>query len=137
MKKAALISVIVVVFLGGSALGFFVLPALTAHQTYALAFTQEGACSPPIYGAPWAVALNGRTTIASPSDSSLPIPNTEIQGNASDANYSVIWFRVPAGVYTYVVTPTDYFPSGTVTVNGTDTIVTVNGPFIDCTTTVT
>jgi hypothetical protein len=134
MRKTALVSVIVVVFLAGLAFGFYLLPALSSSQTYALAFTQEGACSPPVYGAPWAVALNGRTTIAAPSNASLPIPNTELQADASYASYSVIWFHVSNGVYTYVVMPTGFYPNGTVTVNGADTIVTVYGPFIGCTT---
>jgi hypothetical protein len=135
MKKATLVSVIVVVFLAGSAFGFFVFSAVASRQTYALAFSQEGVCSPPMYGAPWAVALNGRTTIVAPSSAALPLPNTVIQGSAGDVNYSVIWFHVPNGVYTYVVMPTDFFPNGTVTVSGSDTIVSVIGPFIGCTTT--
>jgi hypothetical protein len=134
MRKATLVSVIVVLFLAGSGLGFYLLTAVASHQTYALAFTQDGACSPTAWGAPWSVALNGRTTIAAPSNASLPLVNTEIQASPNYANFSVIWFHVPNGVYTYAVAPSDFFGNGTVTINGADTIVTVYGPFIDCTT---
>ena len=138
MRKATLVSVIVVVFLGGSAFGFYFLPALTSHQasqqSYALAFTQAGACSPPAYASQWAIALNGHTTVVAPSNAQLPLSNTEIQASPDYKNLSVIWFHVPNGVYTYVVMPSDFFPNGNVTINGADTIVTVNGPFLGCTT---
>lgn len=136
MRKAALVSVIAVVFLIGSALGFYFLFPLTSHQTYVLAFAQSGACSPPAYGVPWAVALNGHTTIAVPSNASLPVPNTEIRASPNFKNFSVIWFHVSDGVYTYVVSPSAFFPGGTATVNGADTIVTVSGPFLSCTTSI-
>ena len=145
MRKAALVSVIVVIFLIGSAFGFYFLFPLTSHQTYALAFTQGGACSPPAYGDPWAVALNGHTTIAAPightiiaapSNASLPAPNTLFAASPNFKNFSVIWFHVSDGVYTYVVSPSGFFSSGTATVNGADKIITVSGPFIDCTTSI-
>ena len=41
-------------------------------------------------------------------------------------------FHVSNGVYTYVVAPTDFFSSGTVTIDGADAIVTVSGPTIIC-----
>lgn len=131
-----MVSAIVVVFLVGSAFGFYLLPALTSHQTsqqvYALAFTQQGACS--AWGAPWSVALNGYTTVVEPSNASLPLPNAEIQASPNYQSYSVILFHVSDGVYTYVVSPNDFYSNGTVTINGADTIVTVTGPFIVCTT---
>ena len=133
MRKATLVSVIAVVFLAGSAFGFYLLPTLSSRQTYALAFTQEGACSPPIYGSPWEIALIGHSTVVAPTNASLPLLNTVIQGNGNSKN-SVIWFHVPNGTYTYVVTPTDFFANGTVTIDGSDTIVTVYGPFIGCST---
>jgi len=137
MRRAALVSVIVVVFLVGSAFGFYLLPELTSRRMYVLAFTQEGACSPPIWGAPWAVVLNGHIIVASPHNASLPIPNTEIEVNQSDASFSVIGFYVPNGVYTYGVVPTGFLgQNGTVTINGADTMVAVHPPAIDCTTTV-
>ena len=133
MRKASLVSVIVVVFLVGSAFGFVFLPTLTSHRTYVLAFTQEGACDPLLYGAPWDVVLNGHTTEAAPANAALPIPDTQIQADAKYVNFSVIWFQVPNGVYTFSVSPSDYFyHNGTVTVSGADTIVTVVGPYIDC-----
>jgi len=131
MKNATIVSVIVVVFLAGSAFGFYLLPALTSHQTYALAFTQEGACS--AWGAPWSVALNGYTTVVEPSNASLPLPSQSITASPNYQSYSVILFHVLNGVYTYVVSP-NFFSNGTVTINGADTIVTVTGPFMPCTT---
>jgi len=143
MRKATLVSVIVVVFLVGSAFGFYLLPELTSRQMYVLAFTQEGACSPPtasggpVWGLPWAVVLNGHTIVASPRNASLPIPNNTIETIQSDGNLSVIGFYVPNGIYTYGVVPTDYLgQNGTVTINGADTIVTVHPIAIACTTTI-
>jgi len=137
MRKATLVSVIVVVFLVGSAFGFYIHPLLTSQtshqasgQVYALAFTQQGACS-GAWGAPWSVALNGSTTVVEPSNASLPLPNNEAQASPNYQSYSVILFHVSDGVYTYVVSP-HFYSNGTVTMNGADTIVTVAGPFIMC-----
>ncbi len=132
MRKAAFIPIIVVVFMAGAAFGFYLLPLSTSQQTYALAFTQQGACS--AWGAPWAVTLNGHTTVVEPSNASLPLPNAEIRASPNYQGYSLILFHVSNGVYTYVVSPTDFFSNGTVTINGGDKIVTVYGPFIDCVT---
>ncbi len=136
MKKATLVSVIAVVFLVGSAFGFYALPTLTSRQMHVLMFTQEGACSPTVWGAPWDVVLNGQTTKAAPINAALPIPDTRITANQSNKNFSTIGFYVPNGVYTYSVSPGDFFSDGAVTVNGADAIVTVNGPSIGCTTTI-
>jgi hypothetical protein len=136
MKKATLVSTIVVVFLVGSAFGFYLLPVLSARQSYVLAFTQDGVCSPPVWGAPWAVVLNSHTTKVSPADTPLPLAETALQADPSDENFSVIGFVVPNGVYTYSLEPSDFYEgTGTVTVNGADTVVTVEGPAIGCTTT--
>ena len=130
MRRATLVSAIVVFFLVGSAFGFYLLPALTSDQSsqqmYALAFTQQGFCG--AYGAPWSVALNGHTTVVEPSNATLPLSNTQMAGLPSYKNFSVIWFHVSNGVYTYVVAPTDFFHNGTVTVNSANTIITVIGP---------
>jgi len=139
MRKATLVSVFVVAFLIGSAFGFYLLPVLTSQQSshqasgqvYALAFTQQGACS-GAWGAPWSVALNGSTTVVEPSNASLPLPNKSIQASPNYEGDSVILFHVSNGVYTYVVAPTDFFSSGTVTIDGADAIVTVSGPTIIC-----
>ena len=137
MRKGTLASVIVVVFIVGAGFGFYLLPQWTSRQMYVLAFTQEGVCSPPAWGTPWAVVLNGHTTVASPPNASLPIPNTEIEANQSDGNFSVIGFYVPNGVYTYGVVPTGYLgQNGTVTISGAGTIVTVHPVAIDCTTSI-
>jgi hypothetical protein len=135
MGKAALVSVIVVVFLAGSAFGFYLFPALTSHQEYVLVFTQSGSCSPPVWGAPWAVVLNSHTTKAAPADTPLPFAENTLRANQSDENFSVIGFAVTNGVYTYSLEPSDFYGgTGTVTINGADTVVTVEGPFIACTT---
>jgi hypothetical protein len=137
MRKATLVSVIVAVFLIGSAFGFYLLPMLTSHQEYALVFTQSGSCSPPVWGAPWAVVLNSHTTKAAPADTSLPLAVNTLQANQSNENFSVIGFAVPNGVYTYSLEPSDFYGgTGTITINGADTIVTVEGPQIGCTTTI-
>ncbi|HXW95515.1 MAG TPA: hypothetical protein VEJ19_07405 [Nitrososphaerales archaeon] len=137
MRTATLASVIVVVFLVGSAFGFYVLPALTpdqsSQQMYALAFSQQGFCG--AYGAPWSVAINGHSTVVEPSNATLPLSNTQMAGLPSYKNFSVIWFHVTNGVYTYVVAPTDFFHNGTVTVNSANTIVTVTGPLFSASST--
>jgi len=136
MRRATLVSVIVVVFLVGSAFGFYLLPALSAHQSYMLAFTQDGVCSPPVWGAPWAVVLNSHTTKVAPANTPLPLAETALQADPSYENFSVIGFVVPNGVYTYSLEPTNFYgETGTVTINGADTVVTVEGPAIGCTTT--
>ena len=141
MRKSPLVSVGVVVFLGGTAFGFFLIPALVtgpmpSGQEHVLVFTQEGACSPPVWGAPWAVVLNSQTTKAAPAYAHLPLAQDTLQANGSDENASLIAFAVPNGTYTYSLQPSDfYFQTGTVTVVGGDVVVTVQGPAIGCTTT--
>ena len=134
MRKATLVSVILVAFFAGSAFGFFLLSASTSRQAYALAFTQQGACGG--WGAPWSVALNGHTTVIAPPNTSLPSPNS-LQSIAVGTNYqndSVILFHVTDGAYTYAVSPSYFFSNGTVTISGADTVVTVFGPYMGCTT---
>ena len=141
MRKATLISVIVVVFLVGSAFGFYLLPRLTLNQTsqqmHVLAFTQQGACSPTLWVAPWDVVLNGHTTSASPSNASLPIPSHEATVSPHYGNLSVIGFYLPNGVYVWASEPDTVGHTGTVTINGNDVVVTVYGPVLGCTSTVT
>ena len=136
MKTAALLSVVAVVFLIGSAFGLLLLPAFTSHQEYVLVFTQEGVCSPPVWGAPWAVVLDSHTTRGAPPNASLPLAETELQANQSDVRFSVIGFVVPNGVYAYSLEPSDFYgQTGTVTISGDDAVVAVQGPGISCTTT--
>jgi hypothetical protein len=136
MKRATLVSTVVFVFLTGSAFGFYLLPTLTTNQSYVLAFTQAGVCSPPVWGAPWAVVLNSLTTKVAPARTPLPLAETALQADPSYENFSVIGFVVPNGVYTYSLEPSDFYHgTGTVTVDAADTIVTVEGPAIGCTTT--
>ena len=83
------------------------------------------------------MALNGDTTVVEPSNASvslLNMPPQSITDSPDYQNYSVILFHVPNGVYTYVVSPHAFFSNGTVTIDGADTIVTVYGPFMACTT---
>jgi hypothetical protein len=137
MKKATLASVIVVVFLVGSAFGFYLISALSSHQDYVLVFTQSGSCSPPVWGAPWAVVLYSHTTKVSPTNASLPLAENTLQAKPSDRNFSVIGFAIPNGVYTYSYEPSDFYgQTGTITINGADAVVTVEGPAIACTTTI-
>ena len=118
MRRATLVSVIVVVFLVGSAFGFYVLPTLTSHQDYALIFTQSGSCSPTVWGTPWAVVLNSETTKVAPKNTPLPLMENTLEANQSDENFSVIGFVVPSGVYNYSLEPSDfYYGAGTITVN--------------------
>jgi hypothetical protein len=138
MRKAALVSVIVVVFLAGSAFGFYVLPTSVSHREFVLMFTQSGSCSPPVWGAPWAVVLNSQTTKVAPANTPLPLVQSTLQANESDRNFSLIGFAVPNGVYVYSLQPSDfYLQTGTVTIDGGDAVVTVQGPAIGCTITVT
>ena len=137
MRKAALVSAVFELFLGGSAFGFYLLPIWSSPQEHVLAFTQSGSCSPSVWGAPWAVVLNSHTTKAAPASTPLPLVEGTLQANQSDGKFSVIAFIVPDGVYTYSLEPSDFYgQTGTVTVSGTDAIVTVQGPGISCTTTV-
>ena len=136
MRRATLTSAIVVVFLVGSAFGFYLLPALTSHKEYALVFSQSGSCSPPVWGAPWAVILNSQTTKVAPANTPLPLVENTLYSNQSNVNFSVIGFVVPNGIYTYSLQPTDFYGgTGTVTISGADTVVTVEGPAIVCSTT--
>jgi len=135
MKRSTLASVIVVAFLGGSAFGFYILPALNSHEEYALVFIQSGSCSPPVWGAPWAVVLNSQTTKVAPANTPLPLVENTLEANQSDENFSVIGFVVSNGIYTYSLQPTDFYGgTGTVTIDGADAVVTVEGPAIACTT---
>ena len=141
VKGASLVSMIVVTFIAGSAFGFYILPAMTSHlstspQTYVMAFTQEGAYSPTVWAAPWEVIINARTTRAAPANATLPIPDTSFSARPDYRNLSVIGFEVSNGVYTYSVSPKNFFHGGIVTINGADAVVTVHGPFIGCTTTI-
>ncbi len=111
---------------GGSSASSFLL-----HEVL---FTQEGACSPAVYAAPWSVVLNNKSTIIEPPGSVLPS-----NGNSASPtfkNYSVIVFAITAGTYDYAVLPDGMAQStGIVTVNSPDAPVLVVGPTMMCSTT--
>gem|GEM_PF-6437600 len=73
-------------------------------------------------------------TIAQPSNATLPLSESHFEALSSYGNYSVIWFSVPNGTYSYSILP-QAFPqhSGSVTVNGMDTTIEVQAATILCT----
>ena len=105
-------------------------------QLYDVTFHQSGACSPLAYVAPWSVTL-GNETVAEPSNTTLPIPGGSYAAGPENQNLSTIAFSVPDGVYQYSLSPSGAFasPVGSVTVNGSDVSIEVNGPVVSCTTT--
>jgi len=104
-------------------------------RLYDVTFHQSGACSPLAYVAPWSVTL-GNETIAEPSNATLPISGGSYAAGPENQNLSTIAFSVPDGVYQYSLSPSGAFasPVGSVTVNGSDVSVEVNGPVVSCTT---
>jgi hypothetical protein len=138
-----LLSIVVVAFVIGSAFGsiFFhssydeLLPS-SSVVLHELVFTQEGACSPTVYGAPWFVVLNNMTTLIEPAASTLPSQNG-FAASPLFKNYSVIVFAVAQGTYEYSVGGPAFFlshPSGRIIVNGSDATVVLAGPDLSCTT---
>ena len=102
-------------------------------RLYQVTFRQSGSCSPPAYLAPWSVTL-GNETIAEPSTATLPIQNGTYIAEPRYQNVSTIAFSVPDGVYQYRLAPFGAFSpdSGSVTVDGADVSMTVNGPILVC-----
>jgi len=140
-------SAIVVFLIIGFAIGtlYYSRPATTATTTavsstttaltvaasgrfYEVAFTEASDCSPPVWQAPWGVVVDGRTTIIRPSNASLPLANNSFDVIGSGI-YSIIWFSLPNGTYSYSIIPRGGggASSGNVTVNGSDTTVEVYG----------
>jgi len=106
-----------------------------ASQLYEIEFTQEGVCSPPLWEAPWEVVLNNLTTIIRPPNGTFPTVESGFKVSNSYENYSVIWFSVPNGTYTYSVFPQmELAQSGIVSVVGSDTVVQVHAATVLCTT---
>jgi hypothetical protein len=103
--------------------------AVASGRFYEVAFTEASACSPPVWQAPWGVVLDGRTTIIRPSNASLPLSNSSFIISYNYGNYSIIWFSLPNGTYSYSVIPRGggSASSGNVTVSGSDTTVEVYG----------
>ena len=102
---------------------------------YNVTFQQMGACSPPVYVAPWSVTMNG-TTKVEPPNGSVSTNGGYSAGPEPPSVYSIV-FSVPDGVYHYVLAPQGAFYtfSGTVTVNGSNLSVILEGPAVSCTTT--
>jgi hypothetical protein len=108
-----------------------------ANKLYNVIFQQGGACSPPVYTIPWSVTL-GNKTEAEPPNTPLPIANGSYSaGPEPPSLYTIVFASVPNGTYLYKIAPSGpfYITSGTVTVNGTDVSVPVEGPVVSCTTT--
>ena len=103
-------------------------------QPYRVTFQQEGACSPAVYVAPWSVTL-GNTTESEPPN--MAVSNGGYSAGPEPPSVYTIVFSVPNGTYQYSVHPQGafYTYSGTVTMNGSDVSIMVNGPVISCTTT--
>jgi hypothetical protein len=107
-------------------------------QEFRVTFTQSGACSLLAYVAPWSVTL-GNEIEAEPASATLPIQNNTYVASPLYANDSAIIFSAPDGTYQFRISPFGPFgpDSGTVTVDGADVTVPLNGPFLLCTTTAT
>jgi hypothetical protein len=151
MRGMVLISIIVVALVMGLAIGSTsfltststtgsvtttVTPTSTttgASRLYELQFIQQGVCSPPVWLAPWAVALNNQT-IVRPSNATLPLSENRYEASPSYAKYSTITFSVPNGSYNYTVYPSFLSQTGVVTIDGSDVVIQVHGAPIPCTT---
>jgi hypothetical protein len=103
-------------------------------RLYDVIFKQSGACTPTVYAAPWSVML-GPWTVAEPPNATLPISTTYGSATPSYMNDSMIIFAVPNGQYPYNVTMgwSVGNPTGTVSVEGADVMVLVQGPQVSCT----
>src|SRR5271154_101833 len=106
-----------------------------AARVYQVIFKQTGGCSPAYYAAPWSATL-GSETEAEPANATLPLLNDTGNTSPSFVNASVIVFSVPNGTYQYHLVPAFTFgnPSGILTVQGGDIMISVQGPEISCTT---
>jgi len=138
-KKGVVVSVAIALVIGlGIGSVFFPMGNQTNGQShlYEVEFTQQGVCSPKVWAAPWAVVMD-KQTIVQPSNATLPLSESSFQASPSFENYSAIWFSVPNGTYSYAILPQVALPqhSGSVTVDGKDTTVEVQGAAISCTTT--
>lgn len=99
-------------------------------------FQQIGACSPSVYTVPWSVTL-GTKTEAEPPNTPLPITNGGFSVGPEPPNlYKIIFTSVADGVYQYEIAPSGpfYTTTGTITMNGTDVSVPVDGPAVSCVT---
>jgi hypothetical protein len=109
---------------------------VSQSRLFELRFVQQGACSAPqAFLAPWAVTLGNKTTIAEPSNATLPISESSFEAATLFQNHSTIVFSVPDGVYTYTVYPHTFLgqQGNSVIVNGSDATVNVGPPEISCT----
>ncbi len=111
-------------------------------------FFQVGVCSPPVYPTPWLVKLTGTTRSGLGVNESQELPpgadlsiysSGGYQASTAGANMSKMVFQsVPAGVYSYDVTPHGAFynPTGSFTVDGAaNLLIALEGPVVSCTTT--
>jgi hypothetical protein len=129
------IAVAIIVESGRNVVTTTVYTPAPGSRLYEVAFKQTGACGPPpVFAAPWSVTL-GPWTVAEPANASLPIVTTSGTAAPYYANYSEIVFSAPSGTYQYRIAMgwSVGNPSGNVTVSGSDTTVSVDGPFVSCT----
>ena len=135
-KKGVIVSVAIALVIGlGIGSVFFPMGTRTngPSRLYEVEFTQQGVCSPKVWTAPWAVVMD-KQTIAQPSNAMLPLPESGSTALSSYENYSVIWFSVRNGTYSYSILPQAFLQrSGTMTVDGMDTTVVVQAATILCT----
>jgi len=105
-------------------------------REFRVTFTQTGECSPTAYVAPWSVTL-GSAVEVEPASATLPIQNDTYAAGPLYQNDSTIIFSVPDGTYQFRVAPSSAFGqnSGTITVDGADITMVLNGPILSCTTT--
>jgi len=110
----------------------------TSTGPHLVIFRQEGACSPPFWGVPWSVTIDGWTKVQ-PVGTSLPLNDNFLQGTTNES-LSTITFLLPSGTYEYQVHPSNMFftpSSGTVTVSEGEVEVNIAYSGTSCTTTVT
>lgn len=79
-----------------------------------------------VYAQRWYVTMQN-ITIVQPANATLPFPNGPGYDSAAFKTISKITFTMPDGTYAYYASLGPL--SGTVTVNGSDVVVQVPGPF--------
>jgi hypothetical protein len=96
-------------------------------QLYQVEFLQESNCPVgPGWLFPWGVMLDNQT-LTQPSNATLPLSSNPLHFTG-DSNYSMIWFSLPNGTYSYKIIPDDSLgsaQSGNITVDGSNVVVQV------------
>jgi hypothetical protein len=109
--------------------------APTSISLYKVTFNESGACG-GVYVDKWSITI-GNITIGQPSGVALPITKEDpsvFSGTFKDI--SQITFTLPDGSYRYYISgglsAANGLLNGTVTVDGSDVVVPVEGPYISC-----